>query len=173
MMRLWYHWGVLVIVGVLLVSIVGVRIFEDRYRRLNETQATINLLEMGCKVYQLDYGVFPPGDPTFDSRILHRCLGRTRTINKSNGSELMKPPILEFTSEMLLDHPKSFSADNPLPIVDAWNRPIRYANPGRHKAGGVDLWSYGRNGKEEPDPTAPDFDDVTNWTRDSVETKPK
>jgi general secretion pathway protein G len=115
------------------------------------TPSLMKMLEAACKSYRVDYGCFPPGDPSFDSRVLHRALGSPRGA---------KPPIIDFGPEQLLGHPQHPSADRPLPIVDSWDRPLRYACPGVHGKTSFDLWSAGADGKDGTD------DDVTNWNKE-------
>lgn len=131
------------------------------------TQATIKLLGEGCRVYRLEFGRFPPGDFLFDSRPLHHYLGSPRPLRQVDGAELIRSPIIEFRSDMLLNHPEVFSANNPLPIVDEWNHPIRYANPGHHNKGWVDIWSCGPNEADNADPADPDFSGIINRVRDN------
>lgn len=42
-------------------------------------------------------------------------------------------------------------------VVDAWGRKISYHNPGRHNAGGYDVFSSGADGVENTE------DDIGNW----------
>jgi general secretion pathway protein G len=115
------------------------------------TPSLMRMLDAACKSYRLDYGCFPPGDPSFDSRVLHRALGSPRGA---------KQPIIDFGSEQLLGYPNHFSADQPLPIVDSWGRPFRYACPGVHRKSSFDLWSAGADGKDGTE------DDITNWNKE-------
>jgi hypothetical protein len=50
--------------------------------------------------------------------------------------------------------------------VDAFDNVIRYANPGTFNSKGVDIWSPGKDGKDQKDPAAPEYDDVTNWGKE-------
>jgi hypothetical protein len=79
-----------------------------------------------------------------------------------------KPPIVEFKGDMLGDS-KSGMPDprtNPVPIVDGFDNPIRYKVPGKYNKKGVDIWSPGKDGKDQLDSSLPDYDDVTNWSKE-------
>lgn len=153
----------------LLVVLVANVIDRARYAK---TAAVIKLLDEGCKNYNLDFGQYPPNDKQ-DSRSLHHHLGMPRkiTTQKSDvGGNLVttKPPIIEFQRDMLGDakagvpDPKT----NPVPIVDGFDNPIRYKVPGKWNKKSVDIWSPGKDGKDQLDETLPDFDDVTNWVKE-------
>jgi len=150
---------------VLFVSIVD----KARYAK---TAAVIKLLDEACKTYNLDFGQYPPNDLQ-DSRSLYRHLGMPRKIQTQKsemGATLTttKPPIVEFRADMLGDT-KSGLPDpktNPVPIVDGFDNPIRYKVPGKYNKKGVDIWSPGKDGKDQLDPNLPDYDDVTNWSKE-------
>jgi hypothetical protein len=55
---------------------------------------------------------------------------------------------------------------NPVPIVDGFDNPVRYLVPGKWNKKGVDIWSPGKDGKDQLDPNLPDYDDVTNWAKE-------
>jgi len=153
----------------LLVVLVGNIIERARYAK---TAAVIKLLDEACKTYNLDFGQYPPNDLQ-DSRSLYRHLGSPRKLQtqKSDmGAALVttKPPIVEFKGDMLGDS-KSGPPDprtNPVPIVDGFDNPIRYKVPGKYNKKGVDIWSPGKDGKDQLDSSLPDYDDVTNWSKE-------
>lgn len=153
----------------LLVVLISNIVDKARYAK---TAATIKLLDEACKTYHLDFGVYPPNDKG-DSRSLHHHLGINRklqTVKSDLGTALIttKPPIVEFQRDMLQE-PKSGTPDplnNPVPIVDGFENTIRYMVPGRYNRKGVDIWSPGKNGKDELVDTASDYDDVTNWSKE-------
>jgi prepilin-type N-terminal cleavage/methylation domain-containing protein len=152
----------------LLVVMISVIIDKARYAK---TASTVKLLDEGCKTYRLDFGVYPPNDKN-SSASLHQHLGVERKITTQRvdlGTPIVstKPPIIDWQRDMLDDtqgipDPKN----NPVKIMDAFGQPIRYVNPGKYKKGGVDIWSPGKNEKDEYLETAPDYDDVTNWAKD-------
>jgi len=163
---------VVITIITLLVSLLVVLIANiiDR-ARYAKTAATVKLLDEACKTYNLDFRVYPPNSKS-DSRSLHHHLGIERrivTMKSDMGADLVttKPPIVEFQRDMLQESsgtpdPKN----NPVPIVDGFDQPIKYANPGKWKKGGVDIWSMGKDGKDQLDPADKDFDDVTNWNKE-------
>jgi prepilin-type N-terminal cleavage/methylation domain-containing protein len=153
----------------LLVVLIANIIDKARYAK---TAATVKLLDEACKTYHLDFGEYPPNDKS-DSRSLHHHLGMERkliTQKSAMGVSLVstKPPIVEFSRDMLQE-PKGGTADpknNPVPIVDGFDNPIRYKVPGKYNPKGVDIWSPGKDGKDQLDPKYPDYDDVTNWSKE-------
>ncbi|HVR87287.1 MAG TPA: prepilin-type N-terminal cleavage/methylation domain-containing protein [Planctomycetota bacterium] len=164
---------VVITIITLLVSLLVVLISSviDR-ARYAKTAAIIKLLDDGCKTYNLDFGQYPPNDRG-DSRSLHYHLGIPRkiTTQKSDiGGSLVatKPPIVEFQRDMLGDTRAGFPdpKTNPVPIVDAWDNPVRYKVPGKFNKKGVDIWSPGKDGKDQLDASLPDYDDVTNWSKE-------
>jgi len=153
----------------LLVVLIANILDKARYAK---TAAVVKLLDDACKTYHLDFGQYPPNDKQ-DSRSLHHHLGIPRKIvvqRSDVGGNLVtkKPPIVEFQRDMLGDAKAGFPdpMNNPVPIVDAWDNPIRYKVPGKYNKKGVDIWSPGKDGKDQLDDTLPDYDDVTNWSKE-------
>lgn len=153
----------------LLVVLIANVIEKARYAK---TAALIKMLDDACKTYNLDFGTYPPNSKQ-DSRSLHYHLGIPRkiaTVKSDVGGTLTttKPPIIEFKLDMLgdtkagLPDPKT----NPTVIVDAFDNPVKYVVPGKWNKKGVDIWSPGKNGKDELDQNHPDYDDVTNWAKE-------
>ncbi len=158
---------ILILMAFLVVLIVGV---VDR-ARYAKTTATVTMLDKGCHTYFLDFNVYPPNDKG-DSRSLHYYLGRERYLkaqHTAGGPELKtkKPPIIEFKADMLqLAKNTAPNADQPVPIMDAWDQLVKYKVPGAWNKKTIDIWSSGKNGTDELDPTNKDFDDVTNWNKE-------
>lgn len=152
-----------------LVVLIGNIIDKARYAK---TAATVKLLDNACKSYHLDFGVYPPNSKS-DSRSLHHHLGIERkltTVKSDLGAALVstKPPIVEFQRDMLQE-PKGGTPDaklNPVPIVDGFDNPIRYKVPGTYNKKSVDIWSPGKDGKDQLVDTVQDYDDVTNWAKE-------
>jgi len=139
--------------------------------RYAKTAATVKLLDEACKTFRVDMGKYPPQDAS-DSRCLHKYLGSPRKIqtvksDMGGGFYTTKPPIVDFQRDMLKDSGSTPDPiNNPVPIVDAFDNLIRYKNPGTYNAKTVDIWSPGKNGKDEYNESASDYDDVTNWAKD-------
>ena len=81
-------WLLFAVAAVLLAFLLFVydsiaRIGERPYL-IAKTQAIVHALDRACQAYRLEYGEYPPGQQDFDSRVLHRCLGSTRTIRKDD-----------------------------------------------------------------------------------------
>jgi len=156
-----------ILVSLLVVLIANI-IDKARYAK---TAATVKLLDEACKTYHLDFGDYPPQDQS-DSRCLHQHLGiprRLQTVKSDMGSGLYttKPPIVEFQRDMLQEGktvPDPLRA--PVAIVDGFDNVIRYKKPGVYNKGKFDIWSPGKNGKDEYNETAQDYDDVTNWAKE-------
>jgi prepilin-type N-terminal cleavage/methylation domain-containing protein len=164
---------VVITIITLLVSLLVVLISSviDR-ARYAKTAATVKMLDTACKSYYQDFGVYPPNSKQ-DSRSLHHHLGierKIQTVKSDMGSALVstKPPIVEFQRDMLQE-PKGGTPDpvnNPVPIVDGFDQPIKYKVPGHYNKKSVDIWSSGKDGKDQLDESAPDYDDVTNWAKE-------
>ncbi len=158
---------ILLLMAFLVVLIVGV---VDR-ARYSKTTSVITMLDKGCHTYFLDFNVYPPNDKG-DSRSLHYYLGRDRMVkaqHTTGGPELQirKPPIIDFNADILqLTKGQTPNADQPVPIVDAWEQLVKYKLPGTWNKTTVDIWSPGKNGTDELDPSNKDFDDVTNWVKE-------
>ena len=152
----------------LLVVLITSIIDKARYAK---TAATVKLLDEACKTYHVDFGMYPPNDQS-DSRCLHQHLGiprKIQTVKSEMGGGLYtnKPPIVEFQADMLQESKSTPDPlRSPVPIVDAFNNVIRYKNPGTYNRGRFDIWSPGKNGKDEYNESAQDYDDVTNWAKE-------
>lgn len=163
---------VVITIITLLVSLLVVLIANiiDR-ARYAKTAATVKMLDMACKTYKLDFGEYPP-DSKKSSASLHHHLGIERKIitQKSDlGANLVstKPPIIDWQRDQLDDSkgipdPKT----NPVRIMDAFGQAIKYMNPPKYNKHGPDIWSTGKNEKDEYMDTASDYDDVTNWAKE-------
>jgi len=153
----------------LLVVLIANIIDKARYAK---TAATVKLLDEGCKTYHLDFGEYPP-NKRGDSRDLHHHLGIERkitTVRSAMGTQLVstKPPIIEFQRDMLQEA-KGQTPDpirSPVLVVDAFDNPVRYRSPGKYNQRGVDIWSPGKDGKDQLDPKVSDYDDVSNWNKE-------
>jgi hypothetical protein len=171
----WIVWPVVLLILVVVVLWgFGESIFGSRGSGHSRTKAIIDALDQACKSYRLEYGVYPPADRE-DSRCLHYYLGRNRRKHFTTMAELdrtgptiMDPPILDFPQQWLqLAKGQVPDATQPVPIIDEWGNPIKYANPGRYNKGGVDIWSWGRSGGPEQDTYTVNFVDViSNWVKE-------
>ena len=152
----------------LLVVLISVLVDKARYAK---TAATVKLLDGACKTYKLDFGEYPP-DTKKSSASLHHHLGIERKIVTQKaelGSNMVstKPPIVDWQRDMLDDSkgtpdPRA----NPVRIMDAFGQAIRYVIPSKYNKNGPDIWSPGKNEKDEYVETAGDYDDVTNWAKE-------
>jgi len=157
--------AIILILAAMLVVAVATITTKAQYAK---TEAVVKLLDDGCKNYKVEFGVFPPNDKG-DSRCLHLYLGSERVVvlDTAVGVKTTKPPLIQFKTDQLRATAGPPDVKNPVTPVDAWDEPIRYANPGRQVKNGVDIWSAGKNGRDELDPANKDFDDVCNWIKGS------
>ena len=163
---------VVITIITLLVSLLVVLIANliDR-ARYAKTAATVKLLDSACKTYKLDFGEYPP-DSKKSSASLHHHLGVERKIvtQKSDlGANLVstKPPIVDWQRDMLEEKANPDPRSNPVKIMDGFGQAIRYQNPPKYNKGGVDIWSSGKNEKDEyVDTGSNNYDDVTNWAKE-------
>jgi general secretion pathway protein G len=157
--------AIILILAAMLVVAVTTITTKAQYAK---TEAIVKLLDDGCRNYKVEFGVFPPNDKG-DSRCLHAYLGAERVmiLDTAVGVKTTKKPLIDFKTDQLKMTAGPPDPKNPVTPVDAWDEPIRYANPGRQVKGGVDIWSAGKNGKDELDPANKDFDDVCNWVKGS------
>lgn len=153
---------ILILASMLVVAVVII----TTKAQYTKTEAIVKLLDDGCRLYKIEFNVYPANDKG-DSRCLHHYLGSERVVllDAAVGMKARKKPFIEFRLDQLKETSGPPDPKNPVPPVDAWDQPIRYANPGRQIKTGVDLWSAGKNGLDELDPAHKDFDDVCNWVK--------
>lgn len=160
----------IIVIAVILVLVsltIGVIVIVTDRANYAKTEAVVKMLDDACKAYKQQYNAYPPNDKG-DSRCFHYYLGAERKISldKDSGVQTKRPPFIEFKADML-DLPANTPPDekNPVPVVDAWGQKIKYKLPGQWNSKHVDIWSSGKNGKDELDPADKDFDDVVNWIK--------
>jgi general secretion pathway protein G len=158
---------VIAVVLILASLMVGLIVVITDRAHYTKTEAVVKMLDDACKNYKQQYNTYPANDKG-DSRCFHYYLGQERTIqlDTDSGVKTKRPPILEFKADML-DLPENTAPDarNPAPVIDAWGQKVQYKNPGQYNSKHVDIWSSGKNGKDELDPTDKNFDDVVNWMK--------
>ena len=148
-----------------LIILIGEQVFGGRGPHCSSCKTIISALESGCRTYKIDFGEYPPGRPDFDSRVLHHYLGSPRVVKTGDGIERRRGPYIDFPATWLKSSIGQIpDPANPVQILDPWDRPIRYANPGNKNPGGVDIWSAGPNGKDELDD--PNSDDIRSWVKE-------
>ncbi len=156
--------AVILILVALMIGLIQVVTDKAYYTK---TEAVVKMLDDACKSYKLQFNVYPPNDKG-DSRCFHYYLGQERTIklDKDSGIVTKRPPFIEFKTDML-DTTSKTPPDpkNPLPVIDAWGQKVMYKLPGQYNTKHVDIWSPGKNGKDELDPSDKNFDDVVNWIK--------
>jgi general secretion pathway protein G len=150
---------VIVIAVILVLASLALGLFAsniDESKRLH-TEMLIQNLDMACKNYRGSAGFYPPDDKG-DSRNLHFYLGQPRVKTLDAGATTFGASFLDFRADWL--EPGTGAPDpknNPLPVIDAWGRKLRYKCPGVRNPAHVDLWSPGANGQDG------DVDDLGNW----------
>jgi general secretion pathway protein G len=157
---------VIAVILILVALMIGLIVVITDKAYYQKTEAIIKMLDDGCKTYRAEFNVYPPNNKG-DSRCLHFYLGqeRIKLLDKDTNIKTTRPPIIEFKGDMLEESKLVPDAKNPVPVVDAWGQKIQYKNPGQWNKKHVDLWSSGKNGKDELDPTFKEFDDVVNWMK--------
>lgn len=149
---------VIVILSLLMTITVSIVVGVIDRARVSRTKSLVQMIHHACVQYRDDFGLFPHGDSSKD---LHLYLGRTRTTVLSYRQDgapmtMQKPPYLEFKKDMLEGDPSSTYPDPPREIIDAWQRPLHYRNPGVRNPKAVDVWSDGPETDSEED-------DIGNW----------
>lgn len=84
---------------------------------------------------------------------LEKIIWRFYSENRTFPNNLRDIPEKLFPKKML------FQRDDNGQILDIWGRPYEYHVPGKHNKGFFDLYSFGRNGKNNNG----DKDDIRNW----------
>lgn len=157
---------VIAVILILVALMIGLIVVITDKAYYQKTESIIKMLDDGCKTYRAEYNVYPPNDKG-DSRNLHFYLGveRIKLLDKDTNIKTTRPPIIEFKGDMLEGGKTVPDPKNPVPVVDAWGQKVQYKNPGQWNKKHVDVWSSGKNGRDELDPAAKDFDDVVNWMK--------
>lgn len=157
---------VIAVILILVSLMVGLIVVITDKAYYTKTEAVIKMLDDGCKNYKAEFNVYPPNDKG-DSRCLHHYLGKERVklLDRDSGIKTKKPPIIEFKADMLDAGKVVPDPSNPVPVIDAWGQKVQYKSPGQWNKKHVDLWSSGKNGADELDPSHKDFDDVVNWMK--------
>lgn len=159
---------ILLLAASLVMLIKGV-IDRARYAK---TQGLIKKLDMGCEAYRVDYTTYPIATT---STQLHARLGADpRWVIERYGATtaenivVKRPPIIQFHLDELLGTQTNVDPNPARPIVDVWERQIRYRFPGTINRQKPDIWSYGKDGVDNSAlaPTNVNFDDVCNWAKD-------
>jgi prepilin-type N-terminal cleavage/methylation domain-containing protein len=155
--------AIILILAALMIGVINTVMTNAQNQK---TAALIKMLDDGCRTYKQEYNIYPPNDKG-DSRCLHYYLGRERVklLDKDTNIKTTRPPIIEFKADMLEEAKGVPDPKNPSPVVDVWGRKIQYKTPGKYNQKHVDIWSSGKNGNDELDPAAKDFDDVVNWAK--------
>ncbi len=163
---------VVIAIITILMSLLAVFIVGVMERAQNaKAKAIVDGLDKACQTYRMEYNVYPPNDKG-DSRNLHYYLGRDRKVSKAkreDGTSIMvnAPPIIMFPQDWLkLSKGQTADATQPVPIVDPWDSPVRYLLPGKYNQKGVDIWSPGKNGKDDLVDAGGETDDICNWIKE-------
>ncbi|MCS6863322.1 MAG: type II secretion system major pseudopilin GspG [Abditibacteriales bacterium] len=111
-------------------SVVVINRIEDGKRA--KAIADINAFEQALDAYKVDVGDYPTTEQG-----LAALRERPSDVTNWNGPYLKKA----------------------IP-TDPWGNPYHYESPGTHNTEGVDIWSYGKDGKEGGEGNNAD---ITNW----------
>jgi len=129
--------AVVLIMG-LLMAVVGVNIKNQIDRaRLATARAQISQLESALEFYQLDNGRYPTTEQGLDA--------------------LIREPTAEPAAR---NYPPGGYLRNTEALLDPWDAPFQYANPGVNNVHSFDLWTQGADG--QPGGEGGDAD-IGNW----------
>lgn len=126
--------AVVVIMGMLMATLaVGVAGQIDK-ANIQNAKGQISRIDQALQFYKLDNKRFPNTDQGLDA-----------LVNKPTAA-----PV-----------PKSYDPAGyikPDALMDPWDEPFQYRQPGEHNPYSYDIWSFGPDGVEGGD------DDIANWT---------
>ena len=145
---------VVICIILILAALLGVLIKHviDR-ARYAKSKAIIDTLTKGCDTYKMEFGGYPSASaPYAGSQNLHHLLGRewVNPQGKTSTGGLKTPTkgdaFVQFKSDWLQGTPGSTYPNPPVPLVDAWDQVIQYANP--HPSDpkyGFRVWAFCKN----------------------------
>lgn len=129
--------AVVVIMGMLMATLaVGIAGQIDK-ANITNAKGQISRIDQALQFYKLDNKRFPNTDQGLDA-----------LVNKPTAA-----PV-----------PKNYDPAGyikPDALMDPWDEPFQYRQPGEHNPYTYDIWSYGPDGVEGGE------DDITNWTSPS------
>lgn len=130
----------LMVVMVILVLLAGVAsvVVINRIQDSKRAKAIADIaaFEQALDAYKVDVGDYPTTEQG-----LAALREKPSDVTNWNGPYLKKP----------------------IP-TDPWGNPYHYESPGTHNTDGVDIWSYGKDGKEGGEGNDAD---ITNWQEES------
>ena len=129
--------AVVVIMGMLMATLaVGIAGQIDK-ANITNAKGQISRIDQALQFYKLDNKRFPNSDQGLDALV----------------SKPSAAPV-----------PKNYDPAGyikPDALMDPWDEPFQYRQPGEHNPYTYDIWSYGPDGVEGGE------DDITNWTTTS------
>ena len=139
--------------------------------KVRSTRVFLQAVDSACQSYRQENNAYP-SDDRGDSRCLHFYLGRERLVRKAvsaGGADptAKAPPFFDFPQDWLdLSKGQVPDPNQPVALVDPWGSLIRYKVPGVYTRTGVDLWSPGKNLKDDLVGPGGVTDDVANWIKE-------
>ena len=130
--------AVVVIMGMLMATLAVGIAGQLEKASITNARGQIARIEQALDFYKLDNKRYPNSDQGLDA-----------LVNKRTAAPVPRnwtPPGYVKSGEVL---------------VDPWDQPFQYRQPGEHNPYTFDIWSYGPDGVEGGD------DDITNWTSQS------
>ncbi len=114
--------AVVIIMG-LLMGLVGVTVFDQVQKaRVMTAKAQIAQIESALEFYRMNSSRYPSTDEGLEALLTEPSSGAR---NYPKGGYLRKKNAL----------------------LDAWDEPFHYQNPGQRNSGGFDVWSLGADAK--------------------------
>lgn len=151
----------LITVMVILMIVASMIVGVGRKARIAamETKATsmIAALEVAISMYNADVGSYPPDD---DGSSSSASLYDHLTDESEHGAGGTSPiagwrgPYMDFKQEDI---------NGSSEIIDPWNKPYNYDEPGTININSFDLWSEGFNDTDERGDPPKYGDDIYNW----------
>ena len=124
---------VVIIIGTLAAMVIPRITGRSDQARVAAAKADVTMnIPTALKLYELDNGFFPATEQGLQA--LLKRPGNEPVPQNWNGPYLEKIPM------------------------DPWGKPYQYQSPGSHRVHDYDLWSLGKNPKEDKSD-----DDVVNW----------
>jgi hypothetical protein len=144
----------------ILIVFVGVQVQRYVGRRndhpMFNARMMIKMLEMALTMYRNDFGAYP--DDTRPVAVFNALTGYGADPDVPDPAIVARP---DWHGPYIRCDAKQFrNAARNQELIDSWGQPyrLRLQQP-RHNKDGVDLWSCGRNGRDEDGAG----DDIKNW----------
>ena len=165
---------VMSIIAVIMGFLVGATIKARQKGKITKTQATMNSIAAALRMYQDDFGAYPPNNlinrhtstvAGSAGECLYYYLGAT--FKSGVNSSINAGPYLKFSGTEvtttrigICDFDGDGGIDDDLKTIDdAWGKELHYRNPAVVNINSYDLYSEGANKTDN----SGSGDDINNW----------